>query len=168
MSTGATFPQGMPPMTDANRSFLLTMGMTARMLRVAFEEYVGISEARLRVLAHLYAEQEVSQADLQRRLRVDGAAITRQVKQMETEGFLVRRPDPGDNRFTLVCLTPAGVELVRGLGAKGREFEQRVLHDITPDDVASASRTLAQLRENLARLGAATGCDGDGEEESPG
>lgn len=164
MSSSAYFPPGMPRMSEASRSFLLTMGLTSRLLRAAFEEYVGISETRLRLLAHLYGGQEVSQADLQRRLRIDGAVITRQVKQMEAEGFLVRRPDPSDNRFTLVNLTEAGVELIRGLMLKGHEFEQTVLRDMEVEEIACATRVLAQLRENLARLGAIPGCPGDNEE----
>jgi DNA-binding MarR family transcriptional regulator len=152
-------------MKDAHRSLLLSMGMTARMLRAAFEQYVGIGETRLRLLAHLYAEHEVSQADLQRRLRIDGAAITRQVKQLESEGILARRPDPSDNRFTLVNLTPAGVELVLGMAAKGQEFERRVLQDMAPEDIACATRILTQLRENLTRMGAGGQCDGAAEAE---
>jgi DNA-binding MarR family transcriptional regulator len=166
MSVSDMFPPGMPRM-EASRSLLLTMGMTGRMLRAGFQGYIGISEVRLHLLAHLFGGQEVSQADLQRRLRVHGAAITRQVKQMESEGLLARRPDPNDNRFTLVNLTPAGVELARGLAARAKEFEQQVLQGISPEDTASAARVLNQMRENLAQMGATAGCPGEAEEDLP-
>jgi DNA-binding MarR family transcriptional regulator len=46
------------------------------------------------VLGTLFLFGESSQAELQRRLDVDGAAVTRQVKQLEAEELLSRRADP--------------------------------------------------------------------------
>ncbi len=75
-----------------------------------FEQTVrqpGMSQPRLMLLRELLQTGEISQADLVRRLGMEGTLVTRFVKQMEGSGLLTRRNDPRDNRFTLVALTPA-------------------------------------------------------------
>ncbi|HVU09839.1 MAG TPA: MarR family winged helix-turn-helix transcriptional regulator [Phototrophicaceae bacterium] len=69
------------------------------------EQATGMSQTRLDILHELYHADELSQADLQQRLGVEGPVITRIVKQMEAEGQVTRRPDPRDNRYTLVAMT---------------------------------------------------------------
>ncbi len=103
------WPQGNTPA----EAFLFEQGAVLRAARTVFQRRVGISEARLHVLGTLFLFGELSQAELQRRLDVDGAAVTRQVKQLEAEGLLSRRANPADNRFTLVTLTPEGKERLR-------------------------------------------------------
>ena len=88
--------------------------------RQAFAQYIGMSQARLQLLMLLASKGELSHAALQQRLLLDGATITRQVKQFETEGVVSRRLDPQDNRYTLVSLTPSGQQIVAGLSKIGR------------------------------------------------
>jgi DNA-binding MarR family transcriptional regulator len=121
-----------------------------------FERHVGMSKARWQVLALLQREGEVSQANMQQQLKVDGAAITRQVKQLEEEGLVLRRADPQDNRFTLVTLTPAGQQLAAGMHAKRESFEAFVTSGLAPDDLAMMRRCLQQIRQNMRALGEPT------------
>ena len=118
----------------------------------AFERYMGLSRARWQVLAQLAAEVTVSQAVLQQRLSVDGAAITRQVKQLEEEGLVTRRVAPHDNRFMLVSLTPAGLALVRRLLAQRDRFEALATAGLDDDELRILDRALARIQENLAAI----------------
>jgi DNA-binding MarR family transcriptional regulator len=118
----------------------------------AFERHVGMSKARWQVLALLQREGELSQAVLQQRLRVDGAAITRQVKQLEEDGLVLRRADPHDNRFTLVVLTPAGQQIAAGMAGKRESFEALVTAGISAEDIALMRRCLQQIRDNVRSL----------------
>ena len=70
------------------------------------EQVTGMSQSRLDILHELFHADELSQADLQQHLGVEGPVITRIVKQMEAEGLVTRRPDPRDNRYTLVAMRP--------------------------------------------------------------
>src|SRR5918911_3140067 len=81
----------------------------------AFERHIGVTRARWHLLKQLFSEAQLSQTALQQRAGVDGAAVTRQMKQLEEAGIVTRRVDPRDNRFTLVSLTPRGRQLVSGL-----------------------------------------------------
>jgi DNA-binding MarR family transcriptional regulator len=119
----------------------------------AFERHVGMTKARWQVLMLLWREGELSQAVLQQRLRVDGAAITRQVKQIEEEGLVLRRADPHDNRFTLVALTEAGQQLAAGRAGKRESFEALVTSGISAEDMSLMRRCLQRIRDNVRALG---------------
>lgn len=138
-----------------DETLLQQIARTYYELLPAFERYMGMTGARWHLLKHLFQEGRISQAVLQQRLRVDAAAVTRQVKQLEQEALLTRCADPRDNRFTLVSLTPAGRELVAGLMGQRERFEQLMLQGIDGADVAALQRCLAHIRANtraLARL----------------
>ncbi len=115
-----------------------------------FERHSGHEPRALGVLITLRREGELSQAELQQRLRVDGAAITRQVKQLEEEGLVQRRADPQDNRFTLVMLSAAGQQLTAGLVGRRESFEALVTNGISEAEMATLRRCLYQIRANLA------------------
>jgi DNA-binding MarR family transcriptional regulator len=72
------------------------------MMRATVEQ-TGVSKTRLEILDVLADDGELSQAELQRRVGVEGPVITRIVKQLEAEGLVKRRADPQDNRYTLVA-----------------------------------------------------------------
>jgi DNA-binding MarR family transcriptional regulator len=113
---------------------------------------MGMSRARWHVLKRVFLEGQVSQARLQSHLGVDGAAITRQVKQLEAQGLISRAADPQDNRFTLVTLTAAGRELAERLMLVRASFEAEVIAGMSEEDVAALRRGLNHVRANLAAM----------------
>jgi DNA-binding MarR family transcriptional regulator len=132
-------------------TFLFEQGALMRAAKAAFQRRVGISDSRLHVLGILHRFGEMSQNELQRRLDVDGAAVTRQVKQLEAEGLLVRRADPADNRFTLVILTDQGKEALREVARAARKFVAEALEGVSDDDLDCVRRTMARMRANLEK-----------------
>jgi DNA-binding MarR family transcriptional regulator len=117
--------------------------------RQAYGQYIGISQARLQLLTTLAQQSEISHAALQQRLAVDGATITRLVKQFEAEGIVSRRLDPQDNRYTLVTLTPAGRQIVAGLKETHATFQLILLEGISREELEVTLRTLQRLRANM-------------------
>ena len=116
----------------------------------AFEQHMGVTRARWHLLKQLFSEDQLSQTALQQRAGVDGAAVTRQMKQLEEAGIVIRRADPRDNRFTLVALTPTGRQLVSGLLERRAVFEAQVMAGIEPSEIAIMQRGLSRVRANLA------------------
>jgi DNA-binding MarR family transcriptional regulator len=145
---------------------MFELGLAYWALKAASERYVGLPWARLRLLSLVYRAGEVSQAELQRRLDIDGAAITRHVKQLEAEGLITRRPDPADNRLTLVALTSRGTDKLVEAGKKGRALVSHCVAGIDPADVDIARRVLAHVRENVNGLAEASENSGKGEQTS--
>jgi DNA-binding MarR family transcriptional regulator len=85
-------------------------------------------------------------------MAVDGATVTRLVKRLESEGTVVRRLDPDDNRFTLASLTAAGERLVAELHAAHRTFQRRLLAGVGAADQDTVVRVLGRLRVNIGAL----------------
>ena len=120
--------------------------------RQAFDQHVGMSQIRRQLLTLLSGIGEVSHAALQQQLAVDGATITRLVKQFESEGVLSRRLDPQDNRYTLVSLTDSGQQIVAGLRATHRLFQTRLLDGIPREEQGIVLRVLERLRANICAI----------------
>lgn len=120
--------------------------------RRAFSALSGTSERRRQLLLLLHEHGELSHADLQRRLDVDGAAVTRLVKQLESEGLVNRRLDPADNRFTLVSPTENGSRVAADLHEARRRFQRRMLAGVNRDEQKTAIRVLEQVRRNLGTI----------------
>ena len=115
----------------------------------AYGQYIGMTQARLQLLTSLSRQSESSHAALQQRLQLDGATVTRLVKQFEAEGIVSRRLDPQDNRYTLVALTPSGQQIVKGLKETHATFQHRLLEGIPQEELEVTLRTLQHLRANL-------------------
>lgn len=147
-------PQKLPPISELQDTTLAEVRFTIKALLSAVEQYLGVSLARYRLYEHLVAVKELSQADLQRKLGVDGAVVTRLVKQMENEGLVTRRSSPSDNRFTLVSLTPKAHRSIEEMLARRLVAESAVMEGISREDVDCMKRTLARMRQNAQNLSA--------------
>src|SRR5689334_4348329 len=121
----------MPGAASPTLTVLQLIGRTYHDIMLTFEEFMGMSAARWQVLSLLSREDVASQAIIAQRLHVDGAAITRQVKQLEAEGLITRRADPKDNRYTQVALSGEGRRLVEALRAKRELFEASAAKELS-------------------------------------
>lgn len=121
-------------------------------IKHAFADFIGMSQSRYQILGLLAQHGEISQAALQHQLGLDGATITRLLKQFEREGLVQRRLAPHDNRYTLASLTAAGTQVVAALSAAHRDFQLRLLTGIAPDDAQRVLRTLEHMQHNLRQV----------------
>ena len=110
-----------------------------------------MSFSRILVLHELKHSGEINQSELQRRLAMEGALLTRFVKEMETAGLVTRRVDPRDNRFTLVTLTPAGRRLLDELSTRTAELEVRLLEGLSEEERAGMVRCMKRMLQNLSK-----------------
>lgn len=137
---------------EFQKETLAQIRLTVFAIQSAIGRYVGMSQARGILFHIMRIDQEVSQAAIQQKLGVDRSQVTRIVKQMEADGLVTRRPDPADNRFTLVQLTKAGRALQNEIGAKIQRADTTLLQGVSRADMLCTVRTLARIRENAGRL----------------
>jgi DNA-binding MarR family transcriptional regulator len=137
---------------SSHDTFFQVLALTCAETRRGFDRHVGMSQPRRQLLAVLAAEAEISHAALAEHLGVDGAAITRLVKTLESQGAVRRRLDPDDNRFTLASLTDAGENLVADLQAAHRRYQAQLLTGISKDAQVSVVRALECVRRNAAQV----------------
>jgi DNA-binding MarR family transcriptional regulator len=130
-------------------TFFQQLAYACSEVKQSFAQYIGMSQTRRQLLTLLSQKGEVSHAALQQQLSLDGATITRLVKQFETEGAVSRRLAPQDNRYTLVSLTASGHSIVAGLSAAHSAFQTRLLDGITREEQQVMVRALERLRTNI-------------------
>jgi DNA-binding MarR family transcriptional regulator len=130
-------------------SLLELLSLACTEARKTFAQQVGLSAARMQLLMFVWRREEVSHAALQDHLSLDGATITRLVKQFESESLLNRRIDPHDNRFMLVALTPSGQQTVADLRAAHDTFQNQVLDGVSDEEQAIMLHVLERFRANI-------------------
>lgn len=74
-----------------------------------FEKGLGISLTRYQLLTNLLDQAPCSQQELQEKLHIDRAAITRHLKILEDKGYIQRERNPENQREMLVQPTQYAV-----------------------------------------------------------
>lgn len=105
----------------------------------------------LGVLMALEARGQCRQNELASDLCISQSALSRHVTELVAEGYVARRPDPGDGRATQLLTTSAGRELLSGTRAARAESLQNALDDWDEADAQAASSAFRKLRASLTR-----------------
>lgn len=114
-----------------------------------FERCTGISASRYELLSQLYNTDEINQSTLQKAVNIDGAAITRHLKQLETSGMVIRRRNPDDNRVFFVSLTEEGRKRIVEYRKENKGFVKQMLQDFTTEEVDALSDMLERMQTNI-------------------
>jgi DNA-binding MarR family transcriptional regulator len=86
--------------------------ITRRVHAAMSERYPVLTLAHMGVFQHIdHPPFGTRQTDLAARMRITKQACGELVDILERHGFAERRPDPGDRRVKLACLTARGWEL---------------------------------------------------------
>ncbi|MGW0063418.1 MarR family winged helix-turn-helix transcriptional regulator [Streptosporangium sandarakinum] len=129
--------------------FFRELGGVCADLRQAFARHAGMSPHRVQVLVRLRRNGETSHSDLRQALGIDGASVTRLVKEFEAEGVVRRRLDPTDNRYTLAALTPAGERVAADLERSHQAYQERLLAGATAQQQEIVLDVLRRIRANV-------------------
>lgn len=114
-----------------------------------FESCTGISQSRLVLLHELYEVEEISQRELQKKVNIDHAAVTRHLKQLEEKGMVIRRKDPKDQRFTYVSLSKEGRAKIIQYREEKERFISGVLHDFSKEERKLLLEMLTRIQHNI-------------------
>ena len=76
---------------------------------------------------------------------VPGANMTGLAKRLEQKGFIVRQPDPTDERVTLLKITPKGKQTLARIKNGKDAVIERILQDFTHEDKTVLLEKVKQL-----------------------
>lgn len=130
--------------------FMRQLGRSYRAFVAGFEADTGLSMARWRILILLDARGEMSQKALAQELGIDPAALTRQIKGLESAGWVERHTDARDARLTNVGLMPAGRAIVSQTMERRNEYIEWVLGDVPGEHLEALSDMLARLESRVS------------------
>lgn len=123
-----------------------------KVIGVKFEACTGISQSRLELLTLLYHADEISQSDLQKKVNIDSAAVTRHLKQLEAKGMVSRRRKPEDNRITLVRLTDQGRKRIESSKKEKERFMKEMLANVSAEERRVLINVLGRMRNNIDNI----------------
>ena len=102
------------------------------------------------LLMHLSAgEQEASQRELERKLRLKPSTVNGIVDRLEAKGYVSRRASPQDGRVRLVSLTEAGRSKVQDFHVIVEETERRFTASLSEQERGQLRKLLSRIIENL-------------------
>jgi MarR family transcriptional regulator, organic hydroperoxide resistance regulator len=119
-------------------------------------EAVGLYRGQPPVLRILAEAEGLSHSELAMRMRVTPATISKMIDRMERAGFVMRQPDPHDQRVSRVYTTEQGRAVQAEIGRLILKIEQEAFAGFTLEERVLLRRFLLQVRDNLAR---ATGAE---------
>ena len=112
-------------------------------------EMDGLSLTRYDILSNLYHVGALRQRDLQQRVDVDHAAITRHLKQLETQGLIVRKRCEKDNRVIYVDLTDRGREQIAHWTEQKKCLSDRLFVNMKVEEQQQLLTSLTSLQNNI-------------------
>lgn len=104
-------------------------------------EPYGFGGAQLRILMPLYKMDGINQGLLAQTIKVDKTTITRTIKKLVDDGYVLRQIDENDRRSYLIFLTE-----------KGKAIEPEMIRIFTKWEENLLSKFDADQRKNVLRL----------------
>lgn len=117
-----------------------------------FASETGMPAARFALMRVLIMSDDgVGITDLARQLEVNPAAVTRQVKELESERLVKRQTDPKDGRRFYITLSPKGRKLFEGIHERSHQLERSLASELGAEEMVRAAKVLEKLRTFLDR-----------------
>lgn len=137
---------------DFERSIGYWMVTTANALERALNEELaghGITVRQWQVLAWLAIEEELTQAELADRMRIEAPTLAGILDRMERDGWVVRIGCPSDGRKKLVRPTERVEPVWNETVACVRRVRARATRGIDPERIEEVIDVLAAMQDNL-------------------
>lgn len=137
---------------DFQESVTYWVCMTSRALERALNEELaphGITMQQARVLGWLALDGTLTQSQLAERLQVEPPTLAGILDRMERDGWIKREPGTEDRRKKLVSPTPRVQPVWAQITACGRRVRARATREVSPEDLETVKRVLANVRNNL-------------------
>ncbi|MEU4356096.1 MarR family winged helix-turn-helix transcriptional regulator [Streptomyces virginiae] len=151
----ASPPPGPPARSEAESMVCYTVNYAARLLGQAITTRLaalGASPGQLPTLLALYERDGLTQSELARHTGVEQPTMAVNLKRMERDGLITRRPDPTDARRALVHLTEKAKAVRSEIQALRAGIDTEALTGFTPEEHAQLGRLLDRLVANLHTL----------------
>lgn len=103
------------------------------------------------ILTTLFNEGPVTMSELSRRIGRDPSTVTALVKKLARLGLAQTGRSPTDGRAVVVSLTERGASARRDFEEISALLQSTWLADVSEKDLATTSRVLATVAENLER-----------------
>jgi DNA-binding MarR family transcriptional regulator len=117
--------------------------------RMRQEAGTDISPTLTAALGTIDRDGPLTPSELAEVERVKRPTATRIAATLEADGLIVRAPDPGDRRSSLLSVSPRGRDLLRRLRRRKNAYLSRRMRDLDSTDVEALERAAEVLERML-------------------
>ncbi len=132
---------------EENVGFLLAKAYRRgyAIFRDRLQDY-GITPPQFSLLAFLWKEDGLSQAEISEKSRIDRATMVGLVDRLEKEGLVRRMKDASDRRARRICLTGKGRSLKAELCSIADEVTEVFTSNLSEREIRSLKNILLKIR----------------------
>ena len=121
-------------------------------LNTKFERAMNMNTSRYELLHYLLDGEQYTQTHLQKLVNIDRAAITRHLKALEEEGYVMRERNPSNNREVFVQITEQGkIDTIQCQMDKNH-FNNELFEDFTEEELKHFLVYLEKMKNRLDGL----------------
>ena len=113
-----------------------------------FEKKIGISLTRFQIIKYLHEVSFTTAKQLAQSLEIDVAAITRHVKVLEQEGYVIKRRNEFNNREVFVELSQKALDEI-GRCEKETNVRDLIGEEFTTEDLQNLVQLLNKFNKNF-------------------
>ena len=141
------------PITAMMSSRLMVLAnLLKRGAILRYKRLVGLSSVEFGLVASLGRRPPMSVAKLAEAVGMDKGQISRALAGLVSRKLVSRAVNPRDNREVLVCLTRTGLIAHEMIVAGALERNQRLLEQLSPDEVAMLLGHIDRLTDTAAKM----------------
>lgn len=116
-----------------------------------FEVETGFSLTRYELMMYVINKPQVSQQMIQTNLKIDRAAVTRHLKQLEENGYVIRLRNPDNNREVLVEATKKAVNELSACESQLANILPEAFLNLTSEELDQLQKLLNKLILHLPK-----------------
>lgn len=121
--------------------------VTSSAIAAAYEQRFGLTIPEWRVIAVLMRHPGLSAREVAEKSRMDAVAVSRAVARLLRAGRLRRAVAADDRRRSVLEVSPAGVQVYRGVAPLALQYERSLLEPLSAADRATLDRLLGVLTQ---------------------
>ena len=113
-----------------------------------FEKKIGISLIRFQIIKYLHEVSFTTSKQLAQSLEIDAAAITKHLRILEQEGYVIKRRNEFNNREIFVELSQKALDEI-GRCEKKTNVRDLIGEEITTEDLQNLVQLLNKFNKNF-------------------
>lgn len=113
-----------------------------------FEKKIGISLTRFQIIKYLHEVSFTTSKQLAQSLEIDAAAITRHLRILEQEGYVIKRRNESNNREVFVELSQKALDEI-GRCEKETNVRDLIGEEFTTEDLQNLVQLLNKFNKNF-------------------
>ena len=113
-----------------------------------FEKKIGISLTRFQIIKYLHEVSFTTSKQLAQSLEIDAAAITRHLRILEQEGYVIKRRNAFNNREVFVELSQKALDEI-GRCEKETNVRDLIGEEFTTEDLQNLVQLLNKFNKNF-------------------